>query len=203
MGRMGDYQHVYCLFCRTGAEHGICEEIRKRFPGVYPLAATQEKHRIVNGHEEIDRRIFLSGYLFLYTNELIAFDSLLRMDDVYRILGDEGNAHELQDGDRAFAEWLLRNDGLIGISRIANRNGRIAMRSGPMKYFSKRLVKLDKHTKNALVRTEFLGTVREMWLAFEFEDEEATETGQECLALRIHPDASSGIGKSTNQDWIG
>lgn len=171
MGETNAFPHVYCLFCRTGAEYAICEEIRKRFPGVYPLAATQEKHRIVKGHEEIDRHIFLPGYLFLYASEPLTFDSLLRMDDIYRILGDEENAHKLQGSDQSFAEWLLKNDGLIGISRISNKNGRISIRSGPMKYFAKKLVKLDKHTKNALVRMEFLGTVREMWLAFEFEDD--------------------------------
>lgn len=175
MGEMNAFPHIYCLFCRTGAEYAICAEICRRFPGVYPLAATQEKHRIVNGHEEIDRRVFLPGYLFLYSVESMTFDALLRMDDVYRILGDEENAHELQGSDRAFAEWLLKNDGVIGISRIANRNGRISIQSGPMKHFAKKLIKLDKHTRNALVRMEFLGTTREVWLAFEFEDEDCGE----------------------------
>lgn len=177
MGKMNAFPHAYCLFCRTGAENAICAEIRRRFPGVYPLAATQEKHRIVNGHEEIDRRVFLPGYLFLYANEPLAFDVLLRMDDIYKILGDEENAHELQGSDRSFAEWLLKNNGMIGISRIANRNGRISIQSGPMKYFAKKLIKLDKHTRNALVRMEFLGTVREMWLAFEFEDDTTQNRG--------------------------
>ena len=97
---------------------------------------------------------------------------------IYIVLGDEETAHELQDSDRSFAEWLLRNNGLIGISRITNRNNKIMIKSGPMKYFAKKLVKLDKHTKNALVKMEFLGTVRDMWLAFEFDDE-ATEGNRE------------------------
>ena len=79
MGETNAFPHVYCLFCRTGAEYAICSEIRRRFPGVYPLAATQEKHRIVNGHEELDLRVFLPGYLFLHASELLAFDVLRRM----------------------------------------------------------------------------------------------------------------------------
>ncbi len=39
----------------------------------------------------------------------------------------------------------------------------------PHENFAKKLVKLDKHTKNALVRMDFLGTVRDMWLAFEID----------------------------------
>ena len=155
MDKSADFQHIYCLFCRTGAEYRLCEEIRIRFPEIYPLAAAQEKHRIVNKHDEIDRRAFLPGYLFLYADDEIDFASLLRMDDIYKILGDEASAHELQGGDRSFAEWLYRNGGLIGISKIQNRNGKIRILSGPMKYFAKQLVKLDKHTRNALVRMDF------------------------------------------------
>ena len=55
------------------------------------------------------------------------------MDDICRVQGDEDTAHELQNSDRSFAEWLLRNNGLIGISRITNRNNKISIKSGPMK----------------------------------------------------------------------
>lgn len=179
MGKISGFQHVYCLFCRTGAEHRICERIRKIFLDIYPLAAIQEKHKIVNKHNEIDRRVFLPGYLFLYSKEKVDVDSLLRMDDIYRILGAEKLAYELQNSDRLFAEWLLKNNGLIGVSRITNRNNRITIHSGPMKYFAEKIVKLDKHTKNALVRMDFLGVTRDMWLAFEFDDEETDENREE------------------------
>lgn len=174
MGKFDDYQHIYCLFCRTGAEYRICEEIHRRFPNVYPLATTQEKHKIVNKQYEIDRRVFLPGYLFLYAKEAIDFDVLLRMDDIYRMLGNQDHSYELQGSDRAFAEWLLKNDGLIGISRITTQNNKIKILSGPMKYFTSKMIKLDKHTKNALVRMDFLGTTKDMWLAFRFEDEVIT-----------------------------
>ena len=179
MGKISGFQHIYCLFCRTGAEYRICEDIRKKFPDLYPLAAMQEKHKIVNKHDEIDRRVFLPGYLFLYTKEPFDFETMLRMDDIYKILGEESSAHELQSSDRAFAEWLLRNNGLIGISRIMNQNNKITVKSGPMKYFAKKIVKLDKHTKNALVRMDFLGTARDIWLAFEFDDEVAIDIEEE------------------------
>ena len=94
------------------------------------------------------------------------------MDDVFRILGEEENVYELQGGDRAFAQWLEQNGGVIGISRIRIANNKLLILSGPMKYFAKKLIRLDKHTRNALVRLDFLGTVREIWLAFEFDDEE-------------------------------
>lgn len=169
------FQYAYCIFCRTGVESRLCDEIRKRFGEVYTLAAVQEKHKIINKRYEIDRRAFLPGYLFLYTKDRIDFEALLRMENIYRILGDEASAHELQGSDRSFAEWLYRNDGLIGISRIQTNNGKIRILSGPMKYFAKQLLRLDKHTKNALVRMDFLGTTRDMWLAFEFDDEVTDE----------------------------
>ena len=179
MEKSSDFRHIYCLFCRTGVECRICEDIYKKFPDVYSLVAMKEKHRIINKHDEIDRQVFLPGYLFLYSKDVVDFDSLIRMDDIYRILGNEAGAHELLDSDRSFAEWLLRNDGLIGISRITNRNNRITIKSGPMKYFAKKIVRIDKHTKNALVRMDFLGTQRDMWLAFEFDDEVTDKNREE------------------------
>jgi len=94
MAKSDDYRHIYCVFCKTGAEYRLREEISNRFPDIHSLAATQEKHRIVNGQEEIDRRVFLPGYLFLYSGEKIDFDRLLRMDDIYRILGDEAQVYQ-------------------------------------------------------------------------------------------------------------
>ena len=52
-------------------------------------------------------------------------------------------AHELQNSDRSFAKWLPRNNGLIGISRVTNRNNKITIKSDPMKYFEKKLLKPD------------------------------------------------------------
>lgn len=179
MGKMPDYRYTYCLFCRTGIEKKLCDEICRKLEGVYPLIAVQEKHRVINKRYEIDRRILLPGYLFLYSNETIDFTALLKVDHIYRILGDETSAHELQGSDRAFAEWLFRNDGLIGISKIQIRDGKIFIRSGPMKYFRKETIRIDKHTKNALIKMDFLGTTREMWLAFEFDDEGAIEDREE------------------------
>lgn len=173
------YRHAYCIFCRTGAEIRLRDEITKRFGHIRAIAAIQEKHRIIDRRYEIDRRIFLPGYLFLYSDEPVTFEDLLRNEDIFRILGDEQAAHELHGGDRAFADWLLKNDGLIGMSRIRITDGRVHALSGPMQYFARQVVRLNKHTRNALVRMDFLGTVREIWLAFEFDDEPEINGGED------------------------
>lgn len=166
------YRHMYCIFCRTGAEEQLRDELMKRYDGMKAIAAIQEKHRIIDRRCEIERKIFLPGYLFLYSEEPLAFEELLRNEDIFRILGSEETAHELQEGDKAFAEWLLKNDGVIGMSRIRMRDGRIHAMTGPMQYFARQVIRMNKHTRNALVRMDFYGTEREIWLAFEFDDEQ-------------------------------
>lgn len=175
MSENKNMRHAYCLFCRTGAENRLKDEIVTRFPSIHALIAVQEKHKIVDKRYEVDRRIFLPGYLFLYTEEELDFEMLLRIEDIYRILGDETNAHELQGSDRAFANWLLENNGVIGISRIRIVENKVQILSGPMKHFSKKILKLDKHTKNARIRMDFLGKASDIWLAFEFDNEAATD----------------------------
>ena len=164
------YPHIYCLFCRSGTEQRISEAIERRHAFIRALAAVQEKHRYTDRRYEIDRQRFLPGYLFLYSKEEVEFESIQRIRDVYRFLSDSGGISELLGSDRAFAEWLWMNDGIVGMSRISFETGELRIHSGPMKHFAKDIVRLDKHTKNALVRMRFLDKECDMWLAFGFED---------------------------------
>ena len=164
------FQYIYCLFCRSGSERQLAREIALRFPRIRAIAAMQEKHKYIDGHCEIDRRSFLPGYLFLYTNEAIDVLAIHRMDKSYKILGDGREITELQGKDRVFAEWIWKNNGEIGISRIRTTKTGFEVFSGPLQHFLKEIVKLDKHTKNALVRMDLLEEAKEIWLAFDFED---------------------------------
>jgi hypothetical protein len=164
------FQYIYCLFCRSGTELRLSEAIERRHTHIRALAAIQEKHRYIDRRYEIDRQAFLPGYLFLYSKEEVEFESIQRIGDVYRFLSDSEGISELQGSDRAFAEWLWMNDGIVGISRISLENGDLRIHSGPMQHFAKDIVRLDKHTKNALVRMRFLDEEGDMWLAFEFDD---------------------------------
>lgn len=89
-----DYNHMYCLFCKTGSEKQVAAEIEKQ-QDVRALVAIQEKHRRIGKKYEIDRRVFLPGYLFLYTNEELRFDTIQKISNVYRILGDRNEICEL------------------------------------------------------------------------------------------------------------
>ena len=119
-----NYNHVYCLFSKTGSEEQVAAEIEKQ-QNVRALVAIQEKHKRIGKKYEIDRRVFLPGYLFLYTNEELRFDTIQKISNVYRILGDRNEICELSGYDRSFAEWLYLNDGIVGITRpfISSRNG--------------------------------------------------------------------------------
>lgn len=163
-------RRAYCVFCRTGAEAQLGSEIETRCERVRALVAMQEKHRTKQGAHEVDRRVFLPGYLFLYADGPLDLESIQRMDNVYRVLGDVDGAVELRGSDLAFARWLWDNEGIIGISRVRFAEDGYEILSGPMQTFAERIVRLDKHTKNALVRMDFLGRTSEMWLAFDFAD---------------------------------
>lgn len=164
-----NYNHVYCLFCKTGSEEQVSAEIEKQH-NVRALVAIQEKHKRIGKKYEIDRRVFLPGYLFLYTNEELRFDTIQKISNVYHILGDRNEICELSGYDRSFAEWLYLNDGIIGISRIRVSNGNLSVRSGPMRFFLSKIVRIDKHTKNAVARISLQNREIDLWLAFDFDD---------------------------------
>lgn len=163
--------HIYCIFCKTGLEGQIREEIERRVEGVRVLSAMQEKHRKIEGLRKVERRAFLPGYLFLFGKKYIDFHEIARIEGVYYALENMDHERELRGSDRAFAEWLWMNDGVIGLSKLRFLNGQMEVLAGPMQHFTEEIVRVDKHSRNALVRKNFLGRIRDIWLAFEFEDE--------------------------------
>ena len=168
---MQTWRNAYCLFCRTGSEASLARSIGEASPQIKVIAPIQEKHKIENKNRQIDRKVFLPGYLFLYTaNDEIDCTSLRGNDDAFKLLGDE-RAERLHGSDLEFAKWLWINNGLVGVSRIRREGDKVIILSGPMKYFAKSIIKIDYHTRNALVKMHFLDRITEMWLAFEFEEE--------------------------------
>lgn len=165
------YENAYCVFCRSGAENRLAQEIEQRFNDVKAIVAMIEKHRLRKGQEEIDRQIFLPGYLFLYANERIDTKLYNRLSNLYKVLATDDRIVELQGSDKAFARWLYIHNGIIGISKLRFENGILRSIKGPMEYFAKEILRIDKHTRNAMVRMDFQGKQTDMWLAFEFEDE--------------------------------
>ena len=63
MSKVKDYEHAYCIFCRSGSESRLAERIMQRFENVRAIVGMREKHLISNGQKEIDRRVLLPGYL--------------------------------------------------------------------------------------------------------------------------------------------
>ena len=54
MSKVMDYEHTYCIFCRSGSESRLAERIMQRFEDVRAIVGMREKHRISNGQKEID-----------------------------------------------------------------------------------------------------------------------------------------------------
>lgn len=164
------YENAYCVFCRSGAENRLAQEIEQRFNDVKAIVAVAEKHRLRNGQEEIDRQILLPGY-FLYANERIDTKLYNRLSNLYKVLATDDKIVELQGSDKAFAHWLYIHNGIIGISKLRFENGILKSIKGPMEYFAKKILKIDKHTCNAMVRMDFQGRQTDKWPAFEFADD--------------------------------
>ena len=170
MSKVKGYEHAYCIFCRSGSESRLAERIMQRFENVRAIVGMREKHLISNGQKEIDRRVLLPGYLFLFAKEVIDPKQFRQINDLYKVLATDTEILELKGSDREFARWLYINDGIIGISRLQFKDGKLKSIEGPMKYFAKKIIKIDKHTSSAKVRMDFQGRQTDIWLAFEFVD---------------------------------
>jgi transcriptional antiterminator NusG len=93
---------------------------------------------------------------------------LSRIEQLNRILRYDDNCIELQGDDLAFAEWVLKYDGKIGVSKVMTVGDRIKVYEGPLKDYEGVIKKVNKQRRSALVEVSVGSSTKNIWLAFEW-----------------------------------
>ena len=76
------------------------------------------------------------------------------------------DVYKRQGPDRAFAEMLLRTDGVVGTLSAVQEGSYVRVNEGALRDFNGRVVKVDKRKRLAKVEMDILGDRRAVWLAF-------------------------------------
>ena len=164
-GRMDMY--AYCLFCNTMRAEQVAEDLQHRH-GWQAINPKYIKRKWVKGvcHEVL--RDFLPGYVFVYTETPIGNPlSLRKRDYVLRCLGDPDAGYVLSGGDRAFAEMIYNNNGIIGILKAYQVGDRVKLVEGALGGFEGEIIKLERHKGRAQIRYEFNGAVYKSWVSYD------------------------------------
>ena len=161
-----------CLFCKTGREERVAEQIRSVCPEVQTTTMRQLKYRTHNGEKCLEESLLLPSYVFFEAAGGADVSALAELQDVIRILSMDAGVWQLQGEDERFARWLLGYDGLLSFSQAHREGDSIRILRGPLKDMEGRIVRVDKRGRSGQVLLNFNGREIAVWLGFELVEEE-------------------------------
>ncbi len=159
-----------CLFCMTGREEQVAARIRDGYPAYRAVSLRKMRYRTSHGQRTSEVVQLLPSYVFRQAPaEANPFRELPK-NDVIRILTTGDGEWRLRDGDRRFAQWVFRYDGLLDFSKAYREGERIRIISGPLKDMEGKILRVDKRGRSGQVTLEFNGRTIPIWLGFELID---------------------------------
>ena len=159
-----------CLFCITGKEKVVAEELECVCPGIRAIAARQEKHKSVKGRKMKTEAVFLPSYVFFEAPWSFQPVEAFPHDNIIRVLTVERGIWQLSGEDEHFARWLFSYNGLLEFSKAYREGSKVRIASGPLKDMEGRIQRIDKRGRSGQVVLEFNGKTMPVWLGFDLLD---------------------------------
>ena len=156
-----------CLFCITGKEQSIVDQIQTSCPDVRATAMRQLKYRTCKKVKTQEEAILLPSYVFFEAPSTMEPSVEFPRQNIIRILSTDDGMWQLQGEDERFVKWLFQYDGLLGFSQAYKENDRIRIISGPLKDMEGKIKRVDKRGKSGQVVLSFYGKEISVWLGFE------------------------------------
>jgi len=156
-----------CIFCLTGKEMTVAQEINRIFPEVHAFAVLMEKPRTENGHHYRVTETMLPGYVFFRAPSDFQAVGMLHRQDVIRVMRDETHDWHLVGQDAQFAQFLSENAGALGFSKARQVGDRVVIVSGPLKELEGYIKKVDKRGRSCFVEIPMKDRTIRKWMGYE------------------------------------
>ena len=153
-----------CLFCRSGSERRVIEELKNSYPKISCISPKRERVRR-QGEKEIVT--MFPGYILFKTSIKTDFQIITKKTDVYRLLRYPSGSWELRGGDLDIAIALFEMDGIVGLSKACYEGNTVRMIEGPLFKYREKIVEINKRAKTARIEIAFQEKKVMVWLGFE------------------------------------
>lgn len=163
-----------CLFCRTGKEKSIVQELMASYTDLEAIAAQKVLYIRQGGVLKERYTSLLPGYIFVRAQKEFPVEQLSRKRDVYRVLSTSDGMWQLSGKDKSFAQTLFDLGGIVGLSKIYYEGNRIRPVDGLLKEYDGCIVRVDRRKSKAQVCFHVGDRTIYTWLGFE-EMKEADE----------------------------
>jgi hypothetical protein len=168
VGSAREYDGVQCVFCTTGNETAIAEEL-SRMDGVTAIVAKKQKKEWRRGTWCEVRKVLLPGYVFLYRHSALLAPAVSAKLQSMRVLKYNDGSTLLIGRDRQFADWLWKQGGVIGISTALHRGSDVEITGGPLAELDGIITRIDRRKQIAKVTLDIAGGLS-VWMSFDYAD---------------------------------
>lgn len=159
-------------------EMKMAETAQIRWPGMYARAVCAMKRRSRDGIRSLQAEVIMPGYIFFRADEdCVPMPPL--PEGMLRILTTVDGDYALCGQDAWFAQWLLDQHGIIGVSAAHWVDERVHIVQGPLKDLEGNIVRIDKRNHNAQVELRVNDCRVKAWLPFEIIESRDKKTGDE------------------------
>ena len=167
-------EHSYCVFCRTGTESETAELIGndKECVVIIPKIEREECH---SGVWKRITKNMLPGYIFIFSDDALELSDIRRRGGVIKLLRYDEEDYDLRGDDRNFAEWIYKNEGVIGVSTAVKEGTKIKVTGGPLLDYAGSIIEVKRQKRIAKVRITLGEITRDVWVSFEWLKEDENE----------------------------
>jgi len=171
-----EYDGIQCVFCITGSECAIAEELN-RMDGVTAIVAKKQKKEWRRGGWCEVRKVLLPGYVFLYRHAALLAPVVNAKLQSMRVLKYNDGSTLLIGQDRQFADWLWKQGGVIGISTALRSGSDVEITGGPLAELDGIITRIDRRKQIAKVTLEIAGGLS-VWMSFDYADADSCQDTQ-------------------------
>lgn len=161
----------YVLFTLSNSEVDLADELNGKYDNVYALVLKRMVHRSDHGKKWDEESILIKGYVFVYVPKYYDIRLIKSDNNPFRILKDKIDNGKLFSSDLTYANWVFKQDGLIGVSKAIKLNEKVKIVSGPLQELEGYIVEYSKRNRNCCVEVKFMNQVIRTWLPFEWTDQ--------------------------------
>ena len=162
---------AYVFFTLSGKEVNLAEELNGKYEDVYALVLKKMIHRSDHGYKWDEESVLIKGYVFIFVPPNYDIRYIRSDNNPYKILKWQIELGKLFGDDLTYAEWVLQQDGLIGVSKAIKVNSKVKIVDGPLAELEGYIVKYDPRNRNYLVELHFMNREIRTWLPFEYTDQ--------------------------------
>lgn len=160
-------EYIYCVSCMTSSETVVARRIEETFH-VRIIYLSYDREEKKSGTWTIVTHPVHFGYVFVYTDQPINPLRICDIENVNRVLQYGDGEINLTGEDRFFAEWILRCDGHIGLSRALLVGDETRIIDGPLKDYEGTIRRIDRHKRRAWVDVMVGDEVKSIQMYFEW-----------------------------------